>query len=383
MQVYLDNSATTKPYKEVVEAMIYALNERYENPSSMYRPAMEVEKMVENARFNIAKVIGAKKEEIFFTSGGTEANNTAIKGAAYLLKKRKNHIITTTIEHPSVLNAVMRLEAEGFKVSYIDVDVNGIVDLNEIKDKINDSTALISVMAVNNEIGSIQPIKDIGDIAKEKDVLFHVDAVQGYGKIVLDVKDLNVDLMSISGHKIHGPKGIGAIYIKRGVKIQPLLDGGGQEGNVRSGTENVPGIIGFGVAAEICHKNMDKYSDYMMTLKKRLWYGLKDNISDCFINGPDVEKGAPHILNISFIGVKGEVLLHALEEKGVYVSTGSACSSHKRGVSHVLKNLGLSDDRIESAIRFSLSPFNTCEEVDYTVNVLIDLVREYRKFYRR
>ncbi|SHE82507.1 cysteine desulfurase [Caldanaerobius fijiensis DSM 17918] len=383
MQVYLDNSATTKPYKEVVEAMIYALNERYENPSSMYRPAMEAEKMIENARLNIAKVIGAKKEEIFFTSGGTEANNTAIKGAAYLLKKRKNHIITTTIEHPSVLNAVMRLEAEGFKVSYIGVDVNGIVDLNEIKDKINDSTALISVMAVNNEIGSIQPIKDIGDIAKEKGVLFHVDAVQGYGKIVLDMRDLNVDLMSISGHKIHGPKGIGAIYIKRGVKIQPLLDGGGQEGNVRSGTENVPGIIGFGVAAEICHKNMDKYSDYMMTLKKRLWYGLKDNISDCFINGPDVEKGAPHILNISFVGVKGEVLLHALEEKGVYVSTGSACSSHKRGVSHVLKNLGLSDDRIESAIRFSLSPFNTCEEVDYTVNVLIDLVREYRKFYRR
>lgn len=383
MEVYLDNSATTKPYKEVVKAMFDVLDEHYANPSSMYKPAIEVEKMVEVARGSVARVIGAKREEMFFTSGGTESNNMAIKGVVHLLKNRKNHIITTAVEHPSVLNTAKRLESEGFEVTYLRVDSSGVIDLNELMDKITEKTALVSIMAVNNEIGSIQPIKDIGNITRQKGILFHVDAVQGYGKMVLDVEDLNIDLMSISGHKIHGPKGIGALYIRKGIKLQPLLDGGGQERGLRSGTENVPGIVGFGVAAEITYENKDKYCQYMMDLKKRLWDGLKKNINDCFLNGPDVEEGAPNILNVSFVGVRGEVLLHALEEKGVYVSTGSACSSHKRGTSHVLKSLGLPDDRIESAIRFSFSAFNTYDEIDYAVEVLTDLVKEYRKFYRR
>ncbi|WP_026485844.1 cysteine desulfurase family protein [Caldanaerobius polysaccharolyticus] len=383
MQVYLDNSATTKPYKEAVEKMIDALNEHFANPSSMYRPAMEVEKMVDEARQSVARVIGARKEEIFFTSGGTEANNMAIKGAVHFLKKRKRHVITTVIEHPSVLNTVKRLEHEGFEVQYVSVDSNGIVNLDEIKDSIRDDTAIISVMAVNNEVGSVQPVAEIGDIAKQKGALFHVDAVQGYGKVDLDVTSLNVDMMSLSAHKIHGPKGSGGLYVRKGVRIEPLMDGGGQEGDMRSGTENVPGIVGFGVAARISWENAVRYREYMMCLKKRLWNGLRENVEDCFVNGPPVEKGAPHILNVSFLGIRGEVLLHALEEKGIYVSTGSACSSRKRGISHVLKSMGLPQDRIESAIRFSLCPLNTEEEIDYTVDVLKDIVLEYRKFYRR
>lgn len=382
MEIYLDNSATTKPYKEVVDKMLQALTEDYANPSSLHRKGIEVEKNIKLIRQNIAKSIGAKDKEIYFTSGGTESNNTIIRGIANLNKKRKNHIISTVIEHPSVLNTLKDLELEGFEITYLNVDENGKIDLNELKESIKPSTCLITIMHVNNEIGSIQPIAEIGKYLKTLDekVYLHVDAIQSYGKINFRPSKYNIDFMSVSGHKFHGPKGIGFMYIKENNRLKPLLTGGGQEIGIRSGTENVPGIYGLGEAVKIINQDLNAVIENISKLKDMLKREIVNNIDDIKVNSP--EDGVCHILNISFRGVKGEVLLHYLEQKGIYVSTGSACSSKKKG-SHVLNAIGLKPDEIEGAIRFSLSDTNSEDQIKEVVNVLKESVNDLRMIIRR
>lgn len=382
MEIYLDNSATTKPYKEVVDKMLQALTEDYANPSSLHRKGIEVEKNIKLIRQNIAKSIGAKDKEIYFTSGGTESNNTIIRGIANLNKKRKNHIISTVIEHPSVLNTLKDLELEGFEITYLNVDENGKIDLNELKESIKPSTCLITIMHVNNEIGSIQPIAEIGKYLKTLDekVYLHVDAIQSYGKINFRPSKYNIDFMSVSGHKFHGPKGIGFMYIKENNRLKPLLTGGGQEIGIRSGTENVPGIYGLGEAVKIINQDLNAVIEKISKLKDMLKREIVNNIDDIKVNSP--EDGVCHILNISFRGVKGEVLLHYLEQKGIYVSTGSACSSKKKG-SHVLNAIGLKPDEIEGAIRFSLSDTNSEDQIKEVVNILKESVNDLRVIIRR
>lgn len=384
MEVYLDNSATTIPFKEVVDGMVKALTENFGNPSSLHRKGIDAEKLITEARKNISETLQTHENEIIFTSGGTESNNLAIKGSLYSLKRWGKHLITTKIEHPSVLNVFKELEEEGFDVTYLDVDPEGIVDLEHLKSVVRDDTIFVSVMHVNNEVGSIQPIQEISEIIKNKErLLFHVDAVQGFMKVPLKPHDINIDFVSMSSHKIGGPKGIGALYIKKGSKIKPIMVGGGQERNLRSGTENVPGIYGFGLAVKIYRERMDEFINNMKRAKLRLANGILSEINDCRINGPTINEAAPHILNVSFLGVRGEVLLHELEEWGIYVSTGSACSSKHEGLSHVLKAMGLKKEEIEGAIRFSFSPFNTEEEMDYVIDRLKIAVNNLRKFKRR
>ena len=374
MQIYLDNSATTKPYKEVVEKMIFALENDYANPSSLHKKGLEVEKNIKKIREDIARTLGVKEKEINFTSGGTESNNSIIRG---VLDKRKNHIITTKIEHPSVLDTIKTLEKEGIEVTYLDVDSEGKIDIDSLKSSIKENTILVSVMHVNNEVGSIQPINEVGKYLKtlKEKVYFHVDAVQSFGKINFKPSKYNIDFMSVSGHKIHGPKGIGFMYIKESSKVKPLFTGGGQEFGFRSGTENIPGIYGLGEAIRITNENLDKNIQKIDSLKNLLKSEILNNIENVKINSP--EDGVCHILNVSFLGVKGEVLLHYLEQKDIYVSTGSACSSKKKG-SHVLNAMNLSKDEIEGTIRFSLTCFNTEEEILETIKVLKSSVEDLR-----
>lgn len=382
MDIYLDNSATTKPYEEVIQKMVYALSTDYANPSSLHKKGIEVEKNIKAIRQDIARTIGAKDKEIYFTSGGTESNNTIIRGVVNLYKKRKNHIISTEIEHPSVLATLKDLENEGFEVTYLKVNKEGIVDIEEFKSSIKETTSLVTIMHVNNEIGSIQPILEIGKYLKslKEKIYLHVDAVQSYGKINFRPSKYNIDFMSVSGHKIHGPKGIGFMYIKENNRLKPLLTGGGQEVDLRSGTENVPGIYGIGEAIKIINKGLNEKIEKMNNLKNMLKEGLIDNVEDIKINSTD--EGVCHILNVSFKDVKGEVLLHYLEQKGVYVSTGSACSSKKKG-SHVLNAIGLSKDEIEGAIRFSLSDMNTEEDILEAIKIVKDSVSDLRMIIRR
>lgn len=381
-QIYLDNSSTTKVLDEAAQAAFDAMMAHFGNPSSLHRKGIEAEKIMKQARENIAQALGVKPEEVYFTSGGTESNNWAIKGAAYALRGRGNHLITTTIEHPSVLEVFAALEKEGFFVTYLKVDKEGFIDIQQLAEALTPDTIFVSIMYINNEVGSIQPIEKAAQIIKAKsNALFHVDAVQAFAKIPLILNLEGIDLLSMSGHKIYGPKGIGALFIRDKVRIAPLLHGGGQETGLRSGTENLPGIAGFGVAASICLKNMSEWNNHMVKLKERLMKGILDNIPDTVLNGPVL--GAPHILNISFLGTRGEILLHALEAKNIYVSTGSACSSHKSEKSHVLKAMGKSHEEQDSAIRFSLSPFLSQEDIDYTIEVLVKEVKEIRKFVRR
>lgn len=382
MDIYLDNSATTKPYKEVIDKMVYALSTDYANPSSLHRKGIEVEKNIKNIRQNIARTLGAKDKEIYFTSGGTEANNAIIRGVANLHKKRKNHIISTVIEHPSVLNTLKDLEEDGFEVTYLPVDTTGKIDIEEFKKSIRPSTCLVSIMHVNNEVGSIQPIQEIGKYLKSLNdkVYLHVDAVQSYSKINFKPSRYNIDFMSVSGHKFHGPKGIGFMYIKENNRLKPILTGGGQEIGIRSGTENTPGIYGLGEAVSIINKDLDATIDKINLLKNLLRDEIERNIDDIKINSP--EEGVCHILNVSFRGVKGEVLLHYLEQKGIYVSTGSACSSKKKG-SHVLNEMKLTPVEIEGAIRFSLSDLNTEEDIKSVIPVLVESVNDLRMIIRR
>lgn len=382
MEIYLDNSATTKPYKEVIDKVVQALSVEYGNPSSLHRKGIEVEKNIKEIRQGIARSIGAKDKEIFFTSGGTESNNTIIRGVANLHKKRKNHIISTNIEHPSVLDTLKDLESEGFEVTYLQVDPTGKIDIDDFKAAIRPTTALVTIMHVNNEVGSIQPIEAIGKYLKTLDdkVYLHVDAVQSYGKINFRPSRYNIDFMSVSGHKFHGPKGIGFMYVKENNRLKPILTGGGQENSIRSGTENVPGIYGLGEAVKILNNDLNKNIEEITNLKNMLREGIEENVEDIKINSP--EDGVCHVLNISFRGIKGEVLLHYLEQKGIYVSTGSACSAKKKG-SHVLNAMKLTPDEIEGAIRFSLSDMNTEEEILETIKAVKESVNDLRMIIRR
>ena len=382
MEIYLDNSATTKPYKEVIEKMVYALSTDYANPSSLHKKGIEVEKNIKEIRRNIARTLGVKDKEIYFTSGGTESNNAIIRGVVALNKKRKNHIISTVIEHPSVLNTLKDLEEEGFEVTYLNVDKYGKINLEELKQAIKPTTCLVTIMHVNNEVGSIQPIQEIGKYLKTLNdkVYLHVDAVQSYSKINFKPSRYNIDFMSVSGHKLHGPKGIGFMYIRENNRIKPMLTGGGQEIGIRSGTENTPGIYGLGEAINIINQNLDEKIEKIANLKNLLKNEIVKNIDNIKINSP--EDGVCHILNISFRGVKGEVLLHYLEQKKVYVSTGSACSSKKKG-SHVLNAMELTPDEIEGAIRFSLSDLNTEEEILKAAEIIRESVEDLRMIIRR
>lgn len=381
MGIYLDNSATTKPYKEVVESMVKALTEDYENPSAAHRMGMKIEKNIKEIRKNIARTLGAKEKEIIFTSGGTECNNTIIRSCANLNRHRGKHIISTSIEHPSVLNTLSDLEKEGFEVTYLSVDSNGIINIDELEKSLREDTILVSIMFVNNEVGSIQPIKEVSNILKNKKekIFLHVDAVQAYGKIDFKPSRYGIDYMSVSAHKLHGPKGIGFMYVKDGNKIKPLLTGGGQENNLRSGTENVPGIYGMGTAISKLFKDLNESIEKINSLKNLLEEEIRKNIDGIKINSP--ENSVCHILNVSFEDVRGEVLLHYLEQKEMYVSTGSACSSKKKG-SHVLNAMGLKPDEIEGAIRFSLSDMNTEEEIYKAVDILKVSVEDLRKIIR-
>lgn len=369
MGVYFDNSATTKPYDEVIESVCHGMKEYFGNPSSLHKIGIKTEKRLMEARENIGKTINATKDEIFFTAGGSEANNLMIKG----IVKPGHHLITTIFEHQSVLKTCEELEEKGVKVTYLDVDENGMISLEDLKESICKNTVLVSIMHVNNEMGSIAQIEEIGKLIKETSsrAKFHVDAVQSYVKLHIDVKKMNIDMLSVSAHKIHGPKGIGFFYLKKGLVINSLIKGGGQEKGLRAGTQNISGIIGMEKAAEITNNNIDENYKAVWNLKEYMIEKLSE-IKDIRINSPLSTDYSPYILNVSFRGVRAEVLLHLLEAEDIYVSTGSACSSKTSVVqgSYVMKALKISTKDTESAIRFSFSAENTKEEVDKTVEVL-------------
>ncbi|WP_406540849.1 cysteine desulfurase family protein [Clostridium ljungdahlii] len=374
MEVYFDNSATTRPYDEIINSMAETMKNYYGNPSSSYSLGLKAELKMNESRDIVAHTLNCSRDEIIFTSGGSESNNFLIRGFI----KPGQQIITTKIEHPSVLNTCKALEREGIKVIYLDVDDSGKIDLEELKRSINKETRIVSIMHTNNEIGTVQDIETIGKIIKEKNsgVKFHVDAVQAYGKYDIDVKKCNIDLLSASGHKIHGPRGIGIAYVKKGLRPEPLIYGGGQEKGFRLGTENLAAVVGFAEAAEKVYKNR-KESFSKVTCVKNYFIEKLKAISNIKINS-DGSDYSPYVLSVSFIGVRGEVLLHLLEEKGIYVSTGSACSAKNNEDSHVLKALGLKKEETKGTIRFSFDEDNSKDEVDYTLNVL----NESLKFLR-
>ena len=368
--IYLDNSATTKPSKACLDAMTDALTVNFGNPSSLYNVGLDAEKIVKHAREVIAKSIGADPSEVFFTSCGSESDDTAIFGAWNARKKQGKRIITTAVEHPAVLRCFEKLQQEGADVQYIPVLSDGNLDMDAFRKLLNEDTIFVSVMHVNNETGAIFPIEEISkEVRKYPNIIFHSDCVQSYGKIDLDVNKMGVDMISLSGHKVHASKGIGALYVRSGLHIPPYILGGGQEAGFRSGTENVPGIAGFGAAVEDMHMVKPGPKDY---LRKK----LLEEIDDIQVNSP--ENGVSSVLNVSFLGCRGEVLLHMLEQDKIYVSTGSACSSHKKG-SHVLSAQGLSPEAIDGAVRFSFGGDNTVEEMD----VVVEKLKKYVKMQRR
>lgn len=380
MEIYFDNSATTAPYKEVCETVADTMSRFYGNPSSLHRLGKSAEDLLNCCRDKVANNISASADEIIFTSGGTESDNAAIIGYCMANKRRGNKIITSKIEHPAVLEAVKYLEHSGFDAVYLDVDENGKISIEQLKSELDDKTLLVSIMHVNNETGTIQPIEEIASIVHSAGVVLHVDAVQSYGKIKIDVKKLGADMLTLSAHKVHGPKGVGALYIKKGVRISPVIHGGGQERGLRSSTENLPAIAGFAKAADIMTDNFDDSISKMAEIKAYFKNKLKESIENIVINTPD--ESVCSVLNISFVGVKSEVLLHVLEDKGIYVSSGSACSSHKKGRSHVLTAMGKRDNVIDSSLRFSFCANNTFEEADTTIAVLTEQIPILRRIMR-
>lgn len=385
MFVYLDNSATTKPRESVIEEMNIMLREDYGNPSSLHRMGLNVEKKIKKSREMISKYLNIKTSELFFTSGGTESNNIAIQGIIEANKNKGKHIISSKIEHPSVLNILKKYEQNGFDITYLDVDEYGIIDINQFKESLSENTILVTLMMVNNEIGSIQPIEDIKKIINEKrlNTVLHVDGIQALGKIDFNIKKLGIDSFSFSGHKIYGPKGIGGLYVKEGLNINPIIFGGNQEKGVRSGTENTPGIIGLSKAIESLSDKDKEENKNIREIKEYFVDNIKKNIENIKINSLLNEKSAPHIVNISFLNTRGEVLLHFLENDNIFVSTGSACSSKNDKLSHVLKAMNLNLEKIESAIRFSFSIYNTKEQIDYVIEKLKVSVDEIRDIMTR
>lgn len=385
MIVYLDNSATTRPRDEVIEEMNYMLKTCYGNPSSLHHLGFQAEKKVEEARRVNANFLKVRSDEIYFTSGGTESNNLAVQGIINKNRRLGNHIITTKIEHSSVLNIMKFYEDKGFIITYLNVDENGFIDLEEFKESLNDSTILVSIMLVNNELGTIEPINQVREIMKEKNskALLHIDGIQAFGKIPLNLGRWNVDTFSFSSHKVYGPKGVGGLYIKKDVLLEPIIFGGNQEEGLRSGTENVPGIVGMGKAVEIINSNFESENKYVFHLKRYFIEKISKEISNIKVNSLIDDRFSPYIVNISFLDIRGEVLLHYLEDKGIYVSTASACSSHGKGKSHVLQAIGFNDKEIEGTIRFSFSYSNTLEEIDYVVEEIKKSVEEIRKITKR
>ena len=383
-EIYLDNSATTRAYDSVGDLVRKVMCEDYGNPSSMHIKGMQAEKYIKETQETLAKLMKVQPKEIFFTSGGTESDNLALIGAARANHRAGKHLITSAIEHPAIINAMRYLESEeGFRVTYLPVDRYGRIELEALKEALCEDTILVSVMYVNNEVGSVQPIAEAASIVKayNKNILFHVDAVQGFGKYRIYPKKLKVDMCSISGHKIHGPKGTGALYIDEHVKIKPILFGGEQQKNIRSGTENVPGIAGLGLAAKTIYQDLDEKVQKMRELKNHFIEGIS-KIEDTTIHGLYDETSAPHIISVGFAGIRSEVLLHALEDKGIYVSSGSACASNHPQISGVLKGIGAKQEYLDATLRFSMSEFTTLEEVDETLNTLYNIVPMLRKYTR-
>lgn len=377
MFVYADNAATTRIAPQVLDAMLPYLKEEYGNPSTLYKLGREAKIAIEKAREQVAQVIGAKAEEIFFTGSGTEADNMALKGVLYgPAGKGKKHLITTKIEHHAILHTAMALEKEGFQVTFLDVDKNGRVDLEELKQAITPDTALVSIMAANNEVGTIQPIEEIGKICREKGVLFHTDAVQAFGHMPLDVNKMNIDLLSLSAHKINGPKGSGALYIRRGLGLRPVIEGGGQERNRRSGTENVAGIVGLGQAAQLAMETMEEESARLKALAKKLTDGVLQ-IPETILTG-DPENRLPGACSFAISAIEGESLVLYLDMEGICTSTGSACSTGSLDPSHVLMAIGLSHEVSHGSLRVTLGRFNTEEEVDYIIEALPKVVEKLR-----
>lgn len=374
---YFDNAATTKISKEVINSMQPYLNEIYGNASSIYSIGRETKKAIEVAREKVAKAINADSNEIYFSGSGTEADNWAIKGIAFANQHKGKHIITTNIEHHAVLHTCEYLEKFGFETTYVPVKKNGIVDVNDIKGATREDTILISVMFANNEIGTIQPIKEIGELAKEKNIYFHTDAVQTIGNIPVDVKELNVDLLSLSAHKFHGPKGVGALYVRNGVNIDNLLHGGGQEKRRRASTENIAGIVGLGTAIEITTKNIDEKVKYLIKLREKTINGLIENIPEIIVNG-DREKRLPGNVNVCFKYIEGESILLHLDQYGICASSGSACTSGSLEPSHVLLAIGLPHEIAHGSLRLSFSEENTEEEVDYLLEKLPPIITNLR-----
>lgn len=381
MEAYFDNSATTKVLDCVKDAVVDAMCVNYGNAAAKHRKGVEAENLIREAKKAIADTLKVQEKEILFTSGGTESNNTALIGTALANRRAGKHLITTGVEHPSIYNTMSFLEEMGFEVTYLPVDHLGHISLEDLEKAIREDTILVSVMYVNNEVGAVEPIEAISQCIKKKNpkTLFHVDAIQAYGKYKIRPKKQGIDLLSVSGHKIHAPKGVGFLYIRDGVKIRPILFGGGQQKGMRSGTENVPGCVGLGVAAREAYKDFDARIEKLYTLREHLIAGLKP-LGGVTINGSEDRTNAPQIVSASFEGVRSEVLLHALEDKGVYVSSGSACSSNHPGISGTLKGIGVKKELLDSTIRFSLSDLNTEEEVDYAIGVLGELLPVLRRY---
>ncbi len=384
MEVYLDNSATTKCYECVRDLVGKIMCDDYGNPSSMHKKGVDAEKYVRESKEALAKLLKVQEKELVFTSGGTESDNLALIGCARANRRAGNHLITSSIEHPAILNTMRYLEQEeGFRVTYLPVDRDGRIKLQALKEALCRDTILVSIMYVNNEVGSVQPIEEAVQIVKDynRNILFHVDAVQGFGKYRIFPKRIGVDLMSISGHKIHGPKGTGVLYVNEKVKIKPIVFGGEQQKNVRSGTENVPGIAGLGLAAKEIYKDFDAKIEKMRDLKNYFIEGI-NQIPHIAIHGRIDESSAPHIVSVGFAGIRSEVLLHTLEEQGIYVSSGSACASNHPAISGVLRGIGAGQQYLDATIRFSFSEFTTKEEIDYTLKTLYNCVPMLRKYTR-
>lgn len=375
---YFDNSATTRVKDEVFKEMIPYLSIEYGNPSSLYSIGRSAKRAISEARRRVASLINCSPEEIYFTSCGSESDNTALKGIAYANKEKGNHIITSKIEHPAILNSCKSLENKGFKISYIDVDKDGMLNLEKLESEITNQTILISIMYANNEIGTIEPIKEIAQIAHSHGIIFHTDAVQAVGNIPIDVRKMNIDMLSLSGHKLYAPKGIGALYVKSGIEFERFMDGGHQEKNKRSGTENVAEIVALGKACQIAEKNIERYQQKLKNLRDYCLNKIQEKIPDIYINGT-MERRLPGNINISFKDLNSGELLLRLDEVGICASGGSACSSKEASPSHVLTAIGLPSELSKGALRLTFGDYNSIEDVDYLVENLVRIVEEMRK----
>ena len=389
MEVYLDNSATTQVFPEVAAYMTQIMCQQYGNPSSLHLKGMEAEQILRGAKETLAKILKVNEKELLFTSGGTESDNLALRGVALAYQRRGRHLITTQVEHPAILQTMHFLEEQGFQVTYLPVDATGRIRLEDLQRSMRTDTILVSIMHTHNEVGALQPVVEAGALIKRMNpnTLFHVDAVQGFGKAKIYPKKMNIDLLSVSGHKIHGPKGVGLLFVNENIRIRPIVFGGGQQGNLRSGTENVPGIAGMAMAAK---KLYDNYDEDVRKLEgcKRFFIDGIHQMDGTRVNGllpesPNGEGTAPHVVSVSFKGVRSEVLLHALEEKGIYVSAGSACSARKPQPSATLKAMGVPQELLSSTIRFSFSVFTNQQELEYTLSVLREIVPVLRMYTRK